>query len=152
MVGRTEFPLYFLIYQIMRWNIKMEDCCKLMRETDLPYISEFWETRRYENSYSFYALILWMSYTFARKKVTRMNACFQSTTETVLPFGGSAFVCSSNRCTMWETIYYQVMLHVWNSLEARHHGCPVSILGEPMWNLWWTEWYWYFAFSEYFLL
>ena len=81
----------------MRQNIKMEDCCQLTRETDLPHISKFWEMRRYDNSYSFYTLILWMSYLFVRKKVTRVNACFQSMTKTVLPFGESVFICSSNR-------------------------------------------------------
>jgi len=100
--------------------------------------------RRYKNSYSFHAFILWMSYLVARNKVTRMNACFHFMAKTALPFGGSV-VCSSNRCTVWETIYYQVMLHVWNSVEACHHCCPVSSSGEPIWDLWWTEWYWYLS-------
>jgi hypothetical protein len=82
----------------------MEDCCQLMRETDLPHISKFWEMKRYENSYSFYTLIVWMSYLFARKKVTRMNACFQSMTKTVVPFGGSVFVSSSNRVLCGERL------------------------------------------------
>jgi hypothetical protein len=36
-------------------------------------------------------------------------------------------------------------VHVLSSAEACHQGCPVSISGEPMWDLWWTEWYWYLS-------
>lgn len=111
-----------------------------MRETDLPHSSKFWEMRRYEYSYT---LILWMSYLFARKKVTRMNACFRSMAKTVLPFGGSVFVCSSNRVMCGKRFITRLWCMYEIPLRPITTVALFSISFEPMWDLWWTEWYWY---------
>jgi hypothetical protein len=36
------------------------------------------------------------------------------------------------------------------SKAAYHRGGPGSILGQSMWDLWWTKWHWDKFFSEYF--